>query len=134
MSRRGRSILIAAAAVLAAVCLFLLLSGGESDFSAKYAGVDLNADVTGIGRENTYDAYLARYQDLPAVREAVQVDLNAMTGDGQLREEGVYTADSSETTWAVQVPQEGLYHIRMDYLTVESRGVDVENYHDPQHL
>ena len=123
MSRRGRSILFGAVAIIAAVCLILLFSGENKDFSAKYAGVDLSTDVTGIGRENTYDDYLARYRDLPAVSEAVQVDLNAMTGDGQLVEEGVYTADNSEVTWTVQVPQEGLYHILMDYQTVKSRGV-----------
>ena len=36
------------------------------------------------------------------------------------------TTDKSELTWKVDVPQAGLYNIRLDYLTVESRGIDVE--------
>ncbi len=36
------------------------------------------------------------------------------------------TADESELTWKVNIPKAGLYNIRLDYLTVESRGVDIE--------
>ena len=126
MSRRGRNFLIAAAAVLLAGVLIVLLNRGTGDFSAKYEGTDLRADVTGISRGNTYEDYIARYQNLPAVSEKIQVDISTMTGNGRMEENGVYTADDSEVTWIVQVPQEGLYHIQMDYLTVESRGVDVE--------
>lgn len=126
MSRRGRNFLIAAAAVLLAGVLIVLLNRGTGDFSAKYEGTDLSADVTGISRGNTYEDYIARYQNLPAVSEKIQVDISTMTGNGRMEENGVYTADDSEVTWIVQVPQEGLYHIQMDYLTVESRGVDVE--------
>ena len=149
-----------------------LLGRGTTDFSMKYEGVDLNTEVTGIGRGNTYAAYLAKYANLPATTEEVQVDLTALVGssaaveeaqeatveeilsgaieteadpNGETKEtaeaedtqpeedpgyeflaDGVYTADDSEVSWRVNVPQEGLYYILLDYLTVPSRGVDIE--------
>ena len=33
---------------------------------------------------------------------------------------------TGDLTWKVEVPQAGLYNIRLDYLTVESRGIDIE--------
>ena len=57
----------------------------------------------------------------------VAVDLFAFEGEGgSLCDDGVMTSDKSELTWKVDVPQAGLYNIRLDYLTVESRGIDVE--------
>ena len=94
MSRRGRNFLIAAAAVLLAGVLIVLLNRGTGDFSAKYEGTDLSADVTGISRGNTYEDYIARYQNLPAVSEKIQVDISTMTGNGRMEENGVYTAGS----------------------------------------
>ncbi len=126
MSRRVRNILIGILAAAVVVVLILLLNQGSTGFQAKYAGVDLSTDVTGIGRSNTYDAYLAQYTSLAPVAEEVAVDVLAVQGEARQQEGGIYTADESETTWTVDVPQEGLYNIRLNYLTVESRGVDVE--------
>lgn len=126
MSRRGRNILIGVLVSVVIVGLVWLLGQGTDDFSAKYAGVDLDADVSGIGRENTYDGYLAKYAALPAVSAEVPVDLLALEGTAEIREGGVYTADDSEVTWKVEVPQAGLYNIRLNYLTVASRGIDIE--------
>ena len=126
MSRRARNILIGILICAVAVGGIWLLTRGESDFRAKYEGTDLSADVSGIGRSDTYDAYLAAYAALPRVREAVAVDLAAFEGDAEARAEGLYTPDGSEVSWKVTVPQEGLYNIRLDYLTVESRGIDIE--------
>ena len=126
MSRKWRNALIWVLVIAVLGAGIWLLSRGATDFRAKYEGTDLSTDISGIGRSNTYDAYVASYAGEPAVREAVSVDLPAFEGDGEIREEGVYTGDDSEISWRVSVPQAGLYNIRLDYLTTQSRGVDIE--------
>ena len=126
MSRKWRNALIWVLVIAVLGAGVWLLSRGATDFRAKYEGTDLSTDISGIGRSNTYDAYVASYAGEPAVREAVSVDLPAFEGNGEIREEGVYTGDDSEITWRVSVPQAGLYNIRLDYLTTQSRGVDIE--------
>ena len=127
MSRKWRNILIGVLVFAAIVVALSLMSGGPENFKAKYEGTDLSTDVTGIGRSNTYSAYAAKYADLPAVRETVDVDLQTFEGEGgTVCDEGVMTEDGSDLTWKVNVPQAGLYNIRLDYLTTESRGIDVE--------
>ena len=127
MSRKWRNILIGIAAAALAITGLVLLSRGPADFREKYEGADLSTDVTGIGRSNTYGAYLAEHEGDPAVTKEVAVELSAFEGEGgSLCDDGVMTSDKSELTWKVDVPQAGLYNIRLDYLTVESRGIDVE--------
>ncbi|MBQ6721151.1 MAG: extracellular solute-binding protein, partial [Clostridia bacterium] len=110
-----------------AITGLVLLSRGPADFREKYEGADLSTDVTGIGRSNTYGAYLAEHEGDPAVTKEVAVELSAFEGEGGSPcDDGVMTSDKSELTWKVDVPQAGLYNIRLDYLTVESRGIDVE--------
>ena len=126
MSRKWRNILIGVLAAAIAVVGIWLLSRGESSFRDKYAGTDLSTDVSGIGRSNTYEAYLAEHAGDPAVTQPVSVDVLTFIGDGEQQADGVYTSDTAETTWTVNVPQAGLYNIRLEYLTTESRGVDIE--------
>ena len=126
MSRKWRNILIGVLAVAVVILLFVLLSQGESDYSSKYAGVDLSTDVSGIGRSNTYEAYVASHASDPEVEEEVPVDVLAFEGGAEPYEDGVLTPEASEVTWKVEVPQAGLYNIRLEYLTTESRSVDIE--------
>ncbi len=126
MSRKWRNVLIGVLAVAAVVALAILLSQGPKDFSAKYAGTDLSTDVSGIGRSNTYDAYKASYLSLPDVKEEVAIDVLSFEGEATPQAEGLLTPDGSEVTWHVEVPQAGLYNIRLDYLTTASRGIDIE--------
>ncbi len=126
MTRKQRNLLIVVLVVAAAAVGLWLLNRAPGDFRAKYEGTDLSADVSGIGRSNTYEAYRDAYAALPAVTEAVSVDLDAFEGDGEKRPEGVFTSDTAEVSWKVTVPQEGLYNILIEYLTTESRGVDIE--------
>ena len=65
-------------------------------------------------------------EELPAVTAEVPVELAAFEGSAEMGADGLMTADNSELTWHVNVPQAGLYNIRMDYLTVASRGIDIE--------
>ena len=126
MSRKWRNILIGVLAVAVLVALVILLNQGASDYSSKYAGVDLSTDVTGIGRSNTYETYVASHASDPEVKEEVAVDVLAFEGEATPQAEGLLTEDRSEVTWTVDVPQAGLYNIRLEYLTTESRGVDIE--------
>ena len=127
MSRKWRNILIGVLAAALVIAGIWLLSRSPSDFKDKYEGVNLSTDVTGIGRSNTYDAYVAQYADLPAVTESVGVDLSAFEGKGgEICKDGLMTENESELTWKVEVPKEGLYNIRLEYLTTEARGVDIE--------
>lgn len=127
MSRKWRNILIGALIAVLVIGGIWLLSRSPENFKAKYEGADLSTDVSGIGRSNTYTAYLEKYADLPAVTEAVEVDLAAFEGEGgEVCADGLMTADNSDLTWKVNMPQAGLYNIRLEYLSVDSRGVDIE--------
>ena len=127
MSRKWRNTLIGVLVAALVVVGIWLLSRAPSDFKDKYEGVNLSTDVTGIGRSNTYDAYVAQYADMPAVTETIEVDLASFEGKGgSICADGVMTEDESDLTWKVEVPKAGLYNIRLEYLTTESRGVDIE--------
>ena len=131
MLKKYRGTLIVLLCIAAVIAVIAVFGGGTQSFRNKYAGQDLTSDVTGIGRSNTYDVYLALHADAQPGGAAVPVDIAAFEGDGEKREnqagrQGVYTADGSFVTWRVNVETAGMYNILLDYLTVESRGVDIE--------
>ena len=126
MSRKWRNILIGVLVVAVLGVAIWLLGQGSGDFRAKYEGANLSTDVSGIGRSNTYDAYVASHASEPAVKDTVPVDIQAYEGEAEPVDGGLLTPDESEITWKVDVPQAGLYNIRLTYLTTQSRGVDIE--------
>ena len=127
MSSKWRNILIGVLVAVLVIGGLTVLSRSPDNYRDKYEGTDLSTDVTGIGRSNTYSAYLAKYADLPAVTEGVEVDLASFEGKGgEICADGVLTKEESDLTWKVEVPKAGLYNIRLSYLTVESRGIDIE--------
>ena len=127
MSRKWRNILIGVLAIAVLVALAILLGQGDSGYSSKYAGIDLSTDVTGIGRDNTYEAYVEAHASEPAVTEEVPVDVLAFEGeDAEVQADGLLTKDRSVISWKANVPQAGLYNIRLEYRTTDSRGVDIE--------
>lgn len=126
MSRKWRNVLIGVLAVATVIVLVILLNRGTNDYSSKYAGVDLSTDVSGIGRSNTYETYVTSHASDPEVKEEVAVDVLTFEGKAAPQTDGLLTDDGSEVTWRVEVPQAGLYNIRLDYLTTESRGIDIE--------
>ena len=124
-------ILIGILAAVAVVALIVVLGGGTQNFSAKYAGVDLAMKGSGLDRQDTYEAYLTAHKDAANATRTVEVDLLAFDGDAEVREESegkptVYTPDGSTVTWRVNVDEPGFYNILLDYLTTDSRGVDIE--------
>ncbi len=127
MSRKWRNTLIGVLVAALVIAGLVLLSRGSDNFKDKYEGTNLSTDVTGIGRSNTYDAYVAQYADIPTVSETVEVDLAAFTGEGgEICSDGLMTKEESELTWKVEIPQAGLYNIQLEYLTAEARGIDIE--------
>ena len=130
MLKKYRSVLIGLLCVVAVVALIVIFGGGAADFHEKYEGYDLTADVSGLGRDDTYDGYLRNHASASTGAAEVLVDIAAFEGDGEARTEGgapcVYTPDASFVTWTVNVPKAGMYNIQLDYLAVASRGVDIE--------
>ncbi len=129
--KKFRNLLIALVCIVAVILSIVLLKGEKEDFHEKYEGVDLSQDVTGIGRDDTYDGYLRKHASVQDGFGEIHVDISNFSGDAQADtdENGrpvVYTSDGSEVTWTVNVEEEGMYNIMLDYLTVKSRGVDIE--------
>ncbi|MBR6570229.1 MAG: extracellular solute-binding protein [Clostridia bacterium] len=117
--------------VVLVVALIAIFGDGVQNFSAKYEGYDLTADVSGLGRDNTYEGYLQAHASAPVGSSEAAVDIAVFEGEGELRQDEngaacVYTPDSSFVTWKVNVEQAGMYNVVLDYLTVDSRGVDME--------
>ena len=76
------------------------------------------------------------YEDMArrAAENGEEVDISAYykakeeanQTDALFYQEGILTEDGSAVKWEVNVEQDGLYNIQMDYLTVKSRGIDIE--------
>ncbi|MBQ8953135.1 MAG: extracellular solute-binding protein [Clostridia bacterium] len=130
MKKKRFGALIGLLCVAAVIALIVLLGGGSQSFEAKYADADLSADVSGLGRSDTYANYLLKHEGAAGGTAPVSVDVTRFEGEAELREQDgascVYTPDGSYVTWTAQVPADGLYNVAIDYLTVPSRGVDIE--------
>lgn len=118
--------IIATGCVVLLFVIAMMLTGGETDYRVKYEDTDLTAEVMGIGRSDTYERYLESHADVPPGEAAFQLDLDAFQGDGLMQDEGLYTTENGTITFPFSVEQDGMYFIQLDYLTVESRGVDME--------
>ncbi len=123
----------AVALLLAVVAAFLWLTPGAQDYSHKYAGAVLDADVGEISRDNTYTAYLLSHSEkaepsyslVLEAAEYTQAEGTEVT-DYQGRKNVLLTGESSNVTWTVSVPEAGMYTLGFDYCPVESRGIDAE--------
>ena len=60
---------IALTAVVLALVLWFVLSGGVENYRAKYEGYDLSQQIGDIGRSSTYSLYLRAHEGAPAKRE-----------------------------------------------------------------
>ena len=106
-----------------------------NDFRDKYADViDLNKDIGGIGRDNTYAKYLDKYTTAPRPEEDIDVVVsNYLKGENvelysefEGADDVIYTSDDSFVEWEIDVPRAGMYQIYMEYFPIQSRGVDIE--------
>lgn len=55
---------IALTAVVLALVLWFVLSGGVENYRAKYEGYDLSQQIGDIGRSSTYSLYLRAHEAL----------------------------------------------------------------------
>ena len=108
MSRKWRNVLIGVLAVAAVIVLVVLLNRGTSGYSSKYAGVDLSTDVSGIGRSNTYETYVASHASDPEVKAEVAVDILTFEGKAAPQTEGLLTDAGSGARWKGEAPPAGL--------------------------
>ena len=127
MSRKWRNILIGVLIAVLVIGGVWFLNRGPLDFRDKYEGANLSAEVTGIGRSNTYTAYLEQYADLPAVSEAVEVVLASFEGEG-----GEICADGlreNEVREALLLASEGTIESGIYQRACQARGI---RYKAPQ--
>ncbi len=136
MKKAVKKLGIAAGVVLAIVIVFYVRSKliGVVSYADKYEGVDLTVEANGLNREGAYSEYLARYQDAGFPEKDIPIDVCDYTVGEKVEvypeyegaENVLYTASDSTVTWKVNVPEEGFYHIYLEYMTTESRGVAIE--------
>lgn len=131
-----RIIVIVLVLALAVGGVFLWQNSTVKDYSQKYDGVDLSADVGEISRDNTYSEYLSAHAgaQMPAVgmeldvldyaeAEGVSVVTDPIDAAGGLV---LMTEEKSSVTWTVSIPEAGWYRILFTYCPVESRGIAAE--------
>ena len=82
--RRMWRMLIGVACVVLIVALIAIFGDGAQNFSAKYEGFNLTADVSGMGRSNTYDSYLQAHASAPSGKDDVSVDVAVFEGGGEV--------------------------------------------------
>ena len=126
-------ITIAVVAVFIVICVLLSMRDVE-DFHSKYEGVDLSTDVEGLERTGTYSGYLEDHNNVTSPKDAVIdvdiFDFAADEGEVSLTSEkgsdAVLTQTGSKVSFNVDVPDDGLYMLYIEYLITESRGVPAE--------
>lgn len=110
-------------------------SNDTDNYFFKYANADnLNTDVEGIGRDNTYGKYLELHAEKILPVGDVTVDImegTKLSGAEILQEyEGeknvLYTSEDSFVECQVNVKEGGMYQIYIEYYPVKARGVDIE--------
>jgi len=119
--------------VVVVLALFFLLAGKQNaDFSAKYAGYDLSGAST--GRTNTYSRYLERYANVPNGKKDIPVNLFSYSSasgisalenfEGEMR--ALRTDEVSFVEYKINVEEDGLYNVFIEYFPLPSRGITIE--------
>ena len=143
MNKKWIRVLVTLAVIAALIVVLVLASGGTETFEEKYKEHDLSV----LESEEGYNRYLSAYADLPPLGEEKSVDVlsfetaklvdgkvvpDAAPDGGLAREEtdetGTYlhTDSRSFVIWTVDMPQEALVNLEIEYRAPESRGVDLE--------
>lgn len=117
------------------LAIIILPRKGIENFQYKYANTpNLDEDIGGLGRENTYAKYLEYYRKSDYPDEELKINvidfakgentnvLSMYEGEKNV----LYTEEESYVEWQVDIPKEGFYQIYIEYFTVKSRGVDIE--------
>ena len=107
----------------------------EKQLSEKYEGYDLSTSTSSVSAGKSYTEYQAEHQNAKAPDISVPVNIFAFDAEkstgasvvSNYKGKDVVLADErSFVVWYVDVPQEGIYNISMDYICPPSRNVDIE--------
>ena len=124
-------------AVVALIVAWFVLSNGITTYQDKYAGFNLEAGDSDASQRKTmnYAKYLAQYADVSKPTTEVEVDITSYT-QASTEVETIYDYEGESVVvqgnedgtveWLVNVPQEGMYNIYVEYIPIESRGVSTE--------
>lgn len=116
------------------ITVWVLKSNNQDDFHEKYEDVDLTQGVESVERENTYSQYLKTYNEANYGSESIDIDILNYKSEGEVtlltdyygEEKVLYTGNDSYVEWEIKVDKAGFYNVYFEYLSDESRGVDIE--------
>ncbi len=128
-----RNVLIAIAVI---ILIFAIPSFfPEKDYHSKYDNYDLSTNVGIVSSTKTYSEYLNEHSSARSAKSEVSVDVldfvtaksNGTSVERNYKgKDVVLTGEDSSVTWKVDVPEAGFYNIRMEYVAVPSRNVNME--------
>lgn len=117
--------------------LLLLLPVSALAANGQADGVqEIDSALSGFYRENTYENYIARYQDMPQPSVQVTIPAASFTSKSEAEtrvmdfqgEKNVleWTNQKGWVEWTVDVPETGVYNLAMKYYPVEGKRRDIE--------
>lgn len=127
--------LIITSITLVLISLIAALPKGKgTSYANKYGDLEFVDDNEEIGRKDTYSKYKDKLKDVNKPQESIDVNLINVEKDQGVEvldnykgeKNVIFTEGGSLAQWNVEVKEEGLYQIYMEYYPVESRGTDIE--------
>ena len=127
--------LIIISITLVLISLIVALPKGKgTSYANKYEDLEFVDDNEEIGRKDTYSKYKESFKDANKPQEIINVNLINVEKDQGVEvldnykgeKNVIFTEGGSLAQWNVEVKEEGLYQIYMEYYPIESRGTDIE--------
>ncbi|MFD2505327.1 extracellular solute-binding protein [Paenibacillus septentrionalis] len=120
------------ALIIVAVMVQIYFSKNES--ISSLALDDFKKSTVSAG---SYDAYIAQYEGVAKSDQEIIIDATQYVkeSDGEFKVlsqyegmdgDALYTGDTGEVTWQVNIPQEGLYQLEVLYYPVEGKSSAIE--------
>ena len=115
--------------VILAVIVYLAWPKSIPNYEKKYAGADLTAP-SAVGYKNTYAQYREKYAGKSAGSKVIDVDLTKISGatDAYIETiegyQSLVTKDGGEVVLSINVPEEGLYTMYIEYFPLGARSAD----------
>lgn len=120
------------ALIIVAVMVQIYFSKNES--ISSLALDDFKKSTVSAG---SYDAYIAQYEEVAKSDQEIIIDATQYVreSDGEFKVlsqyegmdgDALYTGDTGEVTWQVNIPQEGLYQLEVLYYPVEGKSSAIE--------
>lgn len=115
--------------------LTVLTSAADSSTTSSTTSTSL-ADIKEMLNADSYEDYQAKHSDAKRATQTVNVDVYGegsytATGDGFKIVEhdgitGLYTPGTGSVDWTVDIPEDGLYAIKIEYYPEEGRTTSIE--------